>query len=355
MLVDRVERPLGKGVTVRGMGRARSALVGAPRRVAGVAAESGGVGHLGPADLGAALPRRGLAVHAISLEILDHSPRLLARGVRLRIPFGQSMGIRRFLLKGRWAGLTLPAAMEGTPTTVGRQDADRPAPALSRGSAQLERPYRHACDARLVEHVQKHVAPPGMLQVFRQAFADCLVDPIWFSDRSLIAALRKRAGDPVFEALRDGYNAVVDLVVDHGRALGWCATSRRKAELFMSPSGLVVVARQGVLRSMYVPGLMHSSCAPRRRHGRDRRRHARPIEVDAVLNQARGAGGGRSNDGYFDAIFRPALAAICRAPTIPTPGRATETGELARVSALSSCRTPEAWHIACAICGWGVV
>ena len=264
------------------------------------------------------------------------------------------MGIRRFPLKGSTEPPSLPSAMEGSPTTVDRQDAARSLASPPQGSPQLARHYRHACDARLVEHVQKHVALPGMLQVFRQAFPDCLVDPIWFSDRSLIAALRKRAGDPVFEAVRDGYNAVVDLVVGHGRALGWCATSRRKAELFMSPSGLVVVARQGVLRSMYVPGFVHAAGAPRRQHGREHRRHARRIDVDALLNQVPGAGCGRSNDCYFDAVFRPALAAICRAPTIPTPGRATETGELARVSALSSCRTPEAWHIACAICDWGV-
>jgi len=264
------------------------------------------------------------------------------------------MGIRRFLLKG-WRGPpTLFAAMEGNPTTVDLQDADRPTADPCHAPAPLTLPYRHACDARLVEHVQKHVALPGILQVLRQAFADYLVDPIWFSDRTLIAALRKRAGDPVFEAVRDGYNAVVDLVVAHGRALGWCATSRRKAEFFMSPSGLVVVARQGVLRSMYVPGFMHAACSPWRRRTRQKRRHPRRIDVDAVLNQARGAGSSRSDDSYFDAVFRPALAAIRRAPTIPTPGCATETGELARVSSLSSCRTLEAWHIACAICAWGV-
>jgi len=44
MLVDRVERPLGKGVTVRGLGCARSAPVAAPRRVAGVVRPSAACG-----------------------------------------------------------------------------------------------------------------------------------------------------------------------------------------------------------------------------------------------------------------------------------------------------------------------
>jgi len=257
-------------------------------------------------------------------------------------------------LKGFRRSPSLLVVMKGTTPSHDRQDADCSGDHTRHELALSAPPYRHACDARLVEHVQKHVALPGILQVLRQAFAGCLVDPIWFSDRSLIAALRKRSGDPVFESVRDGYNAVVDLVVAHGRALGWCATSRRKAEFFMSPSGLVVVARQGVLRSMYVPGFMHAACCAPKRRTRQNRRRARRIDVDAVLNQARGPESGCNDDCYFDAVFRPALSAICRAPTIPIPGCATETGELARVSALSSCRTLEAWHIACAICAWGV-
>ncbi len=62
--------------------------------------------------------------------------------------------------------------------------------------------------------------------------------------------------------------------------------------------------------------------APERRHWREHLRHSRRIDVDAALNNARDSGS-RSNECYFDAVFRPALAAICRAPTIPWPGHAT--------------------------------
>ncbi|MFM1883573.1 MAG: hypothetical protein RJA05_1982 [Planctomycetota bacterium] len=234
-------------------------------------------------------------------------------------------------------------------------------------------PLRHACPSRLVEHIQKHLAAPGLLALMRWAFPGALSDPVWANDRTLIAALRRSTDHEEFRAVEQGYYAIVDRVVEHASVMGWCAFSRRRATVGMSPSGLMVVHSGGILRTMYLPGIrgdlphdvlmavgrIDSSLDALKAVGSPRRRRRSSDDARAVR---RGEGRGQArragmhpldrDQAYFERVFRPAKVAIMRAPTVPMPGRWTETGELSRIVSLARCRSIEAWQAACHLCGW---
>ena len=260
-------------------------------------------------------------------------------------------------------------------------------------------PLRHACPARLVEHIQKHLAAPRLLALMRWAFPGALSDPVWANDRTLITALRRSTDHEEFRAVEQGYYAIVDRVVEHASVMGWCAHSRRRATVGMSPSGLMIVHSGGILRTMYLPGvwgdlphdvLMAVGRIERSPDGLmevggvdgvglawgDRRalRHddRRWVAVGSHRRRRRTSGDARAgrrvagrgqarragmhpldrDQAYFERVFRPAKVAIMRAPTVPMPGRWTETGELSRVVSLARCRSIEAWQAACHLCGW---
>jgi hypothetical protein len=227
---------------------------------------------------------------------------------------------------------------------------DTAAPAPARPARQWEarptfvtaalpgRPVRlHASEDRYESHVEKHLASDEALRALAFAHPDLAGDAdgsgICNTPREIICSLRRGNGHTHGAELARRYTQLAARTLDEAHAVGWLVRPNPAVVVAFSPTGFLAVVDSGVLRTLFVPGLMDDE---------SRRAHDGHFGADARA-QARRESAWDAAALHYHAAFRPALGVIRSLPVDATAGECSQYGALKRVLPSAAALRMEGW------------
>lgn len=186
------------------------------------------------------------------------------------------------------------------------------------------------------DHVERHFGFDRAVEAARIACTELCDLTSFASAKAVIRSLRRDPQHQDHQELRSGYELMVAQAVDQAEALGWVTLTPTKALLSLSPAGLLVVRKHGVVVSAFFAG-MRSERDSMFDVGDERR-----YEAADQLPPA---------DAYFESVIMPARAMILRSPTQQKLGGYAEYGLLAECDGLRGLDLAM-WLRACDAVGW---
>jgi hypothetical protein len=138
--------------------------------------------------------------------------------------------------------------------------------------------------------------------------------------------------------LRDGYLTLVETTIEHAEKLKWLRRTPRGATVYFSPTGMLVVQAQGIIRTAFLAGFRDDAVESL---------DGSPVEQDTF-------GGGDDDPAlaHFNEVFKPAMAMLKRAPTKARPGHPSEYGVLRACEGIGARSTFPEWIDFCGRVGW---
>ncbi|MBM4125481.1 MAG: hypothetical protein FJ246_11125 [Nitrospira sp.] len=186
------------------------------------------------------------------------------------------------------------------------------------------------------DHVERHFGFDRAVEAARIARTELCDLTSFASAKAVIRSLRRDPQHQDHQELRSGYELMVAQAVDQAEALGWVTLTPTKALLSLSPAGLLVVRKHGVVVSAFFAG-MRSELDSMFDVGDERRYDAADQLPPA--------------DAYFESVIMPARAMILRSPTQQKLGGYAEYGLLAECDGIRGLDLAM-WLRACDAVGW---
>lgn len=190
----------------------------------------------------------------------------------------------------------------------------------------------------MAEHIERHLAFDRVVTALHFAFPELATNYSFASSRSIIRALRRDPDSAEFMDLRDGYLTLVETTIEHAAKLKWLRRTPRGATVYFSPTGMLVVQAQGIIRTAFLAGFPDDAAEPEDEF---------PVK--------RGTGGGGDEDpalAHFNEVFKPAVTMLKRAPTKARPGHPSEYGVLRACEGIGTRPTFPEWIDFCGRVGW---
>lgn len=203
---------------------------------------------------------------------------------------------------------------------------------------QLATVALHDSESSLEAHVEKHYAFDQAISALHFAFPALTRNLSFASPRTLIRALRRDSESAEYRDLLDGYALIVRTTMSHARKLNWARTAPSGATAFFSPTGMLVVTKDGVLRTAFIAGLRDGQ------EPQDDRYSARRKDEALAPDDAPFA--------HFSNVFKPAIAMLKRAPASKRPGHPGEYGVLSDCEGIRRRLDFGQWLAFCATAGW---
>jgi hypothetical protein len=195
----------------------------------------------------------------------------------------------------------------------------------------------HSSHDRFESHVERHLASEEAVRALAFAHPDLAGDVdgsgICNTPREIIRALRRGIGHAHGAELVRRYSCLAARTLDEAHAVGWVIRPNPAVVVGFSPTGFLAVVDGGILRTLFVPGLVS-----------DETRHAQDGHYGADARaQERREAGWSATVRHYHAAFRPALGVIRSLPVGATAGECSQYGALKRVLPSAAALRLEGW------------
>lgn len=207
--------------------------------------------------------------------------------------------------------------------TAGSRRLQRPAhrgPSIRTGLPGSPSVALHHSRTAYIEHVEKHFANEAALEALRFAVPRLAACSEFASPRALIRALRCDADHASSQAVLSAYSEAAERTIHDALAQGWVVEPSPRVAIAFAPTGLLAVVEDGVLRTLFFPGVPETdgAASARERSWTAEERH-------------------------FYRVFRPAMQVIRSLPDDAVAGRVSQYGALKRVMPRASALRLEIW------------